>query len=151
MWVRPGSDPPPLAGDVVERGGADLRVDVARHGEADFDGRAQRQRRRTDRHPRRAVGRLRRGDLVAGVTLLRGPPSRTHVGATPPGPVIPAAVAPAPVRYWNAVPFAADTSMKANGALEASDPRIITPAFDQLLIACTEATRAIICPSPVSD
>ena len=77
--------------------------------------------------------------------------SFTQVGAPAVVPVMLAAAPPVAVRYWNAVPFPAETIMNANCALAASELRIITPAFVQLLTFWTVATRAMIWPSPFSD
>ena len=74
----------------------------------------------------------------------------TQYGAAPAPVLTPLAAAPAEVRYWNAVPLAAETSMSANAEFASSVFRIITPAFVQLATFCTAAMRATISPSPVS-
>jgi len=75
----------------------------------------------------------------------------TQYGAAIPDPAIFAAAPPLLARYWNADPLAADTIMNAYAESAASDPRIITPAFDQLFTLATELTCATIWPSPLSD
>src|SRR5918911_475882 len=75
--------------------------------------------------------------------------TRTQNGAADNGPGVLVLVPPVDVRRWNTRPFAAETNIDAWRAFAASDSRNMTPAFVHTSTFCTDATRAVMSPSPV--
>ena len=76
--------------------------------------------------------------------------SFTQYGAVTISPAVLVVVPPATRRRWKLFPFAGVTIIIAWADPAVRSPRIITPALTHALLDCTEATRAMIVPSPAS-
>ncbi len=76
--------------------------------------------------------------------------SRTYSGACPDRALV-EAVPPEVKRVMNSTLFVGVTTIAANAALAARLPRNITPAIAPLLGFVSEATFAMIAPSPLKD
>src|SRR4051812_36786682 len=83
------------------------------------------------------------------LTVVPRRSSFSHIGAAAIGPVVLKLRPPWSCRRWNAIPLDGDTSRNAcfDPALVVS--RSISPAFDQALAFCSDATFAMNTPSPV--
>ncbi len=75
---------------------------------------------------------------------------RTQDGAVPAPPTVVALEPSVVTRRWNARPFAGVTATNAFREPAPRVSRIMTPALAHPLVFCSDATCAMISPSPVS-